>query len=207
MSEESAVCMDAEMREAFEHAIHTRSGYFGDVPEAVLDRLAEVGIAYQDTDEELHQLTDKGWELGTLPDPVSPGGVKYRMADAARWVIPVDLVDPAPDTRGPGFPTVRPKSVTLTLTPNRAGIWCVESIAVWGPKVKDGSVTTTRHYSTLFSDLMNPVFETPTWLRGICQEWADRANGQDFWSRSPKKSAMTLEDRVARLEKLAGVES
>lgn len=205
--EQAAVGMDAEMREAFERAVHTTSGHFYGVPEAVLARLVDMGIAYQEVDEEAHQLTDKGWELGTVPDPVSPKGIKYRVADAARWEIPVELVDPAPDTQARGFPLVRPKSVTISLTPNRAGVWCVSSVAVWGPKVKDGKVATSREYSTLFSDLLNEFTGAPEWLMDICQDWADRANGWALLSGPPKKSAMTLEERVARLEKLAGVEN
>lgn len=201
---ETAVGMDAEMCEAFERAVRTPTGYFHSEPEAVLKRLADMGIAHRDADEEAYHLTDKGWELGALPDHSSPSGVKVRVANTARWEIPIELVDPAPDTKAPGFPMVRPTSVTVALTPNRAGVWCVSSAAVRGRKVKDGKVTTTREYSTLFSDLMDALSETPAWLKDICQEWADRANG---WGvAAPQKSAMTLEERVARLEKLAGVE-
>jgi hypothetical protein len=207
MAEEKAtVAMDAEMRKAFEGALHTSSGYFYGVPEAVLKRLDEMGIAYRDVDEEAYQLTPKGWELGTVPDPVSADGIMYRVATNARWEIPVELVDPVPDTQARGFPRVRPKFLTISLTPNRAGIWCVSSVAVSGPKVKDGQVTTTRNYSTLFSDLMNEVNQTPEWLWGICQAWADRANGWASLAAEPQKSELTLEERVARLEKLAGVE-
>jgi hypothetical protein len=198
--------MDAEMREAFESAIHTTTGYFYGASEAVLARLVDMGVAYLERDEEAHQLTDKGWELGTEPEPVSPGGIKYRVADNARWEIVIELVDPVPDTQAPGFDTVRPSSVTLNLTTNRAGVWAVSSIAVWGPKVKDGKVVTKREYSTLFSDLMNAVTETPEWLRDICQDWVDRANGTAR-VEAPKESAMSLEDRVARLEKLLGLEN
>ncbi|MDX3260785.1 hypothetical protein PV336_16310 [Streptomyces sp. MI02-2A] len=169
--------MDNEMREAFERAVHTPTGYFHNEPEAVLTRLADMGIAYRDTDDEDYFLTDNGWELGTLADQVSPSGIKYQVARTARWEIPIELVDPAPDTQAPGFPMVRPKSVTIALTPNRAGNWCVSSAAVWGPKVKDGRVVTKREYSTLFSDLMDALSATPKWLMDICQEWADRANG------------------------------
>jgi hypothetical protein len=202
--EKKTVAMDAEMREAFERAVHSSTGYFYGVSEAVLARLVQMGIAHLETDEEAHQLTEKGWELGTMPDPVSPSGIKYRVADNARWEIPIELVDPVPDTEALGFGMVRPNSLTIILTPNQAGIWCVSSVAVWGPKVKDGKVTTSRNYSTLFSDLMNGISETPTWLLEICQEWADRASG---WGvASPQKSVTSLEERVARLEKLAGVE-
>lgn len=169
--------MDPEMHAAFERAINTPMGYLEGAPEAVLKRLDEAGIAARDNDEEDYSLTDKGWELGALADPVSASGIKYRVANTARWEIPIELVDPVPDTWAPGFPMVRPTSVTLSLTPNRAGVWCVSSAAVWGPKVKDGKVTTTREYSALFSDLMNDVGEAPEWLREICQDWADRANG------------------------------
>jgi hypothetical protein len=196
----ASIGMDPEMRSAFERAVHTTTGYFYGASEAVLARLVDMGIAYQDVDEEAHQLTEKGWELGTVPDPVSPKGVKYRVADTARWEIPIELVDPVPDTQAPGFGMVRPKSVTITLTTNRAGVWAVSSVAVWGPKVKDGKVTTKREYSTLFSDLMNEVTETPEWLRGICQEWADRANGWGV-TAPPKKSEMPLEERQPRKEK------
>jgi hypothetical protein len=200
-----AVEMDAEMREAFGSAVRTSWGFFHGVPEAVLARLVEAGIAYQEVDEVAYQLTDKGWELGTQEAPVSPGGIRYRVSGNARWQIPVELVDPAPDAQARGYPMVRPKSVTIDLTPNRAGVWCVSSAAVWGPKVKDGKVTTTREYSTLFSDMMNEVNAAPEWLLDICQEWADRANGWVL-PEPPKKADMSLEARVARLEKLAGVE-
>jgi hypothetical protein len=205
--EPKAVGMDAEMREAFERAVHAPTGYFHDVPDAVVARLADMGLARRDTDDEDYSLTDKGWELGAEPDPVSPSGIKYRVANTARWEIPIELVDPAPDTQAPGFPMVRPKSVTLALTPNRAGVWCVSSAAVWGPKVKDGKVATQRDYSTLFSDLMDALSETPPWLRELCQEWSDRANGWASLAAEPKKTTMTLEERIARLEKLAGVEN
>ncbi|MFI1796621.1 hypothetical protein ACH427_04575 [Streptomyces sp. NPDC020379] len=197
--------MDAEMREAFERAVRTATGYFYGSPEAVLTRLVDMGIAHQAMQGGAQSLTDKGWELGTLPDPVSPNGTKYRVTDNARWVIPIELVDPTPDTRGPGFDMVRPRAATITLIRNRARIWCVSSVAVWGPKVRDGKVTTTREYSTLFA----ATEEAPEWLQGICQEWVDRANGWGTASamREPvKESAMTLKERVARLEKLAGID-
>jgi hypothetical protein len=205
--EQKTVGMDAEMRAAFERAVHAPTGYFHDVPDVVMARLADMGVAGRDVDDEDYSLTDKGWELGSLPDHVSPSGIRYRVANTARWEIPIELVDPAPDTQAPGFPMVRPKSVTIALTPNRAGVWCVSSAAVWGPKVKDGKVATQRDYSTLFSDLMDALSETPDWLKELCQEWADRANGWASLAAEPKKTTLTVEERIARLEKLAGVEN
>lgn len=108
------------------------------------------------------------------------GKVGYAVREHAAWQIPMDLPQGAPDTENPEVPsfgTVRPNAVGLGIMPNSEGVWEVSSVGVHGPKVKDGKVTTKRDYSVMFMDPLGSDSVAPEWLREICQEWADRANG------------------------------
>lgn len=169
--------MDTPMREAIDKASRTSHGYLTNVPEATLQKLEAAGLAIRDEDETEHRLTEEGFKVNAVPDPTTSKGVSYHLSDRARWEIPITLTSPVEDvvTRTAG--AVRPNSATISLVPNRAGWWTLSHVAVWGPRVKDGKVTTKRVYSVLFGEWAVPGDEMPDWLREICQYWVDRANG------------------------------
>jgi hypothetical protein len=105
--------------------------------------------------------------------------VEFKVRDHAVWQIPMDVTG-APDTSNPEVPSfgmVRPTALGLGLMPNAKGVWEVTSVGVHGPKVKDGKVATKRDYSVMFMDPLGEDSVAPEWVREICQEWADRANG------------------------------
>jgi hypothetical protein len=108
--------------------------------------------------------------------------VEYTVRDLAQWDLPMDLPKGAPDTTNPEVPsagTVRPSALRLGIMPNEMkGEWDVSSVGVHGPKVKDGKVVTQRAYSVMFTDPLGPESVAPDWVREICQEWVDKANGR-----------------------------
>ncbi|MFE9833960.1 hypothetical protein ACFYP4_02255 [Streptomyces sp. NPDC005551] len=169
--------MDAAMREAVNNASRTRHGYLVDVPKPTLQKLEAAGLAIRDEDETEHHLTEEGFTVSRAPSLMTSTGIGYHVSDRSRWEIPVILTSPVEDVSTYSGGTVRPHSVTISLVPNRAGWWCLSHAAVWGPKVKDGKVTTKRDYSILFTDLGGVDGEMPDWLHEICQYWEDRANG------------------------------
>jgi hypothetical protein len=108
------------------------------------------------------------------------GDVEYTVRSHATWQIPMDVTG-APDTsnsQAPSAGTVRPIGVAMSLMPNsQTGAWEVTSATVVGPKVKNDKVSTKRDYGIVF---MDPLYEdsvAPEWLRDICQDWVNKANG------------------------------
>lgn len=107
----------------------------------------------------------------------------YVVGEGSRWEVHLELTTEVPDTSNTDFPgggTVRPKFVNIGVVPDReTGLWGVWNASVVGPKIKDGKVSTKRDYAIPF---MSPLDEdgrevAPEWLRDLCQEWVDRANG------------------------------
>lgn len=139
---------------------------------------------------------------------MSTSKVEYKAMGHARWELPLDLPNGAPDTVNPEYPeygTVRPNSIGLGLMPNaQTGVWEVTALSVIGPKVKDGKVVTKRDYGVMFVDPMDEDSAAPEWVKEICQEWTDRANG--ISTNSPARGdgpAAGLEQQVARAIKEA----
>ncbi|MFI0265567.1 hypothetical protein [Streptomyces luteogriseus] len=172
--------LDAAMRGAIERAVRSPLGYFDETDEDTLHALVEAGYARRDPEEDAYSLTEKGWEESKLPSQTTPEGVGYTVGEAAMWQVPITLQTAVPDTSNPNSPTfgtVRPNAVSLGIFRNRAGVWCTTNANVFGPKVKDGKVTTKRDYTVIFTDPMDVHSKAPDWLRGIIKQWEDRANG------------------------------
>lgn len=135
------------------------------------------------------------------------GKVGYKVKDSARWELPLELTTEVPDTENTDFPgggTVRPTAVGLGITVNReTGEWEVWSASVVGPKVKDGKVSTKRDYAIPFTSPLDGEGGSdvaPEWLREICQEWVDRANG--ISTNSPARGGQ-VDELVKRQIKMA----
>jgi hypothetical protein len=113
--------------------------------------------------------------------------VEYTVRQHASWQIPMDVTG-APDTSNPEVPSfgmVRPTALGLGIMPSAKGVWEVTSVGVSGPKVKDGKVATKRDYSVMFMDPLGPDSVAPEWVREICQEYTDKANGASAGAGSP----------------------
>jgi hypothetical protein len=113
--------------------------------------------------------------------------VEYKVRDHANWQIPMDVTG-APDTLNPEVPsagTVRPNAMGIGLFPNaQTGVWEISTVQVVGPKVKNGEVSTKRDHTVMFTDPLGPDSVAPLWVRKICKEWVDKANGR---AKSPTK--------------------
>jgi hypothetical protein len=112
------------------------------------------------------------------PEPEEPAEVTYKVQDASTWMIHLDVTG-APDTTHPDHPggALRPAGVTLGIGVTD-GVWTVGVSNVFGQKVKGGKVATKRNYPLAFVDPLDEESAAPEWLRKVCQDWVDRANGK-----------------------------
>ncbi len=104
--------------------------------------------------------------------------VEYTVQDGAMWQLHLDVTG-APDTSHPDHPGgyLRPVGVSMGIG-QTDGVWSVSAVNVFGQKVKDGKVVTKRNYPLPFLGPLDEDSVAPEWLRDICQEWVDRANGR-----------------------------
>jgi hypothetical protein len=103
--------------------------------------------------------------------------VSYTVQDSSMWQLHLDVVG-APDTTHIDHPggALRPMGVSMGVG-QTGGVWSVSIVNVFGQKVKDGKVVTKRNYPLPFTDPLGEDSEAPEWLRKICQDWTDKANG------------------------------
>jgi hypothetical protein len=118
---------------------------------------------------------------GPMEEPkieeAAPAEVTYSVQDAAMWQLHLDVAG-APDTSHPDHPggALRPVGISMGIGVT-AGVWSVSAVNVFGQKVKDGKVVTKRNYPLPFLNPLDEDSEAPEWLRKICREWVDKANG------------------------------
>jgi hypothetical protein len=104
-------------------------------------------------------------------------GITYTVQDTSMWQLHLDVTG-APDTSHPDHPgaSIRPVRISLSVSP-RDGVWSVSAVNVFGQKVKDGKVVTKNYYPLPFLDPLDEDSVAPEWLRDICQDWVNKANG------------------------------
>jgi hypothetical protein len=104
-------------------------------------------------------------------------GVEYKVQDASMWQLHLDVTG-APDTTHPDQPggAIRPEGVSMGVGITN-DVWSVSAANVFGQKVKDGKVVTKRNYPLPFLSPLDEDSDAPEWLRKICQDWVDKANG------------------------------
>lgn len=161
--------------QAFRDAESRPDGELIGVHGQTLRGMEKQGAAYQ---------RDGKWYLrGKGPGPVEeptieePTEVEYTVQDTAYWQLHLD-VKGAPDTEHPDHPggTLRPVGISMGIG-QTGGVWSVSAVNVFGQKVKDGKVVTKRNYPLPFMDPLDEDSGAPEWLRKICQDWVDKANG------------------------------
>jgi hypothetical protein len=184
--------------EAIERAKRHPVGQFSDTHGSTLKSLAEAGIAEKLSDD-LYYLTDKGWgedkpaeESKVEQDAV----VEYTVQDSAMWQLHLDVTG-APDTSHPDHPggSLRPVGVSLGIGATD-GVWSVSAVNVFGQKVKDGKIVTKRNYPLPFLDPLGEDSEAPEWLRKVCQDWVDKANGVGGGVSLTDKQVYDLNNRL-----------
>jgi hypothetical protein len=142
--------------------------------------------------------------------------VTYTVQDSAMWQLHLDVTG-APDTSHPEHPggSLRPVGVSLGIGVTD-GVWSVSAVNVFGQKVKDGKVVTKRNYPLPFLDPLGEDSEAPEWLREVCQDWVDKANGmgaapveqpREVKERSPQRASFETALNVLLIkENLDGAE-
>jgi hypothetical protein len=166
---------------AFRAAEKHPDGELVNVHGATLRAMENAGVA--------HRKNGKWYMKGKGPGPVeepaieepkdeAPAEVTYKPQDASMWQIHLD-VEGAPDTTHPDQPggAIRPVGVTLGIGVS-GGAWTLGVANVFGLKVKDGKAVTKRNYPLAFVDPLDPDSFAPDWLRKVCREWLDKANGR-----------------------------
>lgn len=184
--------------EAIERAKKHPVGQFSDTHGSTLKSLAESGIAEKLSDG-LYYLTDKGWGEDKPAEESKveqPAKVEYTVQDAAMWQLHLD-VKGAPDTSHPDHPggSLRPVGVSLGIGVTD-GVWSVSAVNVFGQKVKDDKVVTKRNYPLPFLDPLGEDSEAPEWLRKVCQDWVDKANGVGGGVSLTDKQVYDLNNRL-----------
>jgi hypothetical protein len=165
---------------AFMAAEKRPDGELVNVHGATLRAMERAGSAYR--------RNGKWYMQGKGPGPVEepkieepkieePSRVRYTVQDSSMWQLHLDVVG-APDTVHPDQPggALRPVGVTLGIGV-ADGVWTVGVVNVFGQKVKEGKVVTKRNYPLPFVDPLGEYSEAPEWLRKVCQDWVDKANG------------------------------
>jgi hypothetical protein len=104
--------------------------------------------------------------------------VEYTVQNGAMWQLHLDVTG-APDTTHPDQPggALRPVGVSMGIGQTE-GVWSVSVVNVFGQKIKDGKAVTKRNYPLHFMDPLGEESDAPEWLREVCQDWVDRANGK-----------------------------
>jgi hypothetical protein len=126
----------------------------------------------------------------------APAKVSYTVQDSAMWQLHLDVTG-APDTSHPDHPgaALRPVGVSLGIGATD-GVWSVSAVNVFGQKVKDGKVVTKRNYPLPFLDPLGEDSEAPEWLRKVCQDWVDKANGVGGGVSLTDKQVYDLNNRL-----------
>jgi hypothetical protein len=154
-------------------------------PEGELENVHGQTLRAMEKSGSAYRRDGKWYMQGKGPGPVeepkveeaAPAGVTYTVQDGAMWQLHLDVTG-APDTTHPDQPggALRPVGVSMGIG-QTDGVWSVSVANVFGQKVKVGKVVTKRNYPLAFMDPLGEDSDAPEWLREVCQDWVDKANG------------------------------